>query len=180
MFIKVCGLKTIEQVDKAVELGFTALGVVLHRPSPRYCPSGTARELALHARGKIITVAVGTLFSEVEAVYRDFDFTQIYEYHKLEHLIYAGAALPPSPDYSYFLYDAGRGDGKLREFPEWLAGIADRLILSGGLTPATVRALIKKYRPFGVDVSSGVEAERGVKDYTLMKQFIEEVRHAVA
>ena len=180
MFIKVCGLKTIEQIDRAVELGYSAVGVVLHRPSPRYCPEKTARELARHARGRITTVAVGVRFDEVRAVHREFDYVQIYEYRKLDRLIYAGAELPPFPEYSYFLYDAGRGDGRLREFPEWLSGVADRLIISGGLVPGTVGPLIKKYRPFGVDVSSGVESVRGVKDFALMKQFIEEVCNAVA
>lgn len=51
-----------------------------------------------------------------------------------------------------------------------------RLVLAGGLQPANVREAIEIVRPFGVDVSSGVEASKGIKDFNKMKTFIEGVR----
>jgi phosphoribosylanthranilate isomerase len=57
---------------------------------------------------------------------------------------------------------------------------AHRLVLSGGLTPANVIDGVLRVRPYAVDVSSGVEASRGVKDAALMRRFCEAVREADA
>ena len=49
-------------------------------------------------------------------------------------------------------------------------------MLAGGINCQNVADAIRSVRPYAIDVSSGIENERGVKDYTLMKQFIQEVR----
>ena len=51
-----------------------------------------------------------------------------------------------------------------------------RLVLAGGLGPANVTEAIKIVQPFGVDVSSGVEASKGIKDLKMMQLFIQGVR----
>lgn len=178
MFVKVCGITAIHQIDWAVALGYSAIGVVLHPESARYQDVDAARKLALHAKGSITSVAVGIGFDEVKEVYDDFDLIQVYEYRNLERMIYAGNALPPAGSCDYFLYDAGRGDGIARYFPEWLRNTPGKIILSGGLRTETVSQIIKSHRPYGLDVSSGVELERGVKDYHSMKKFITEVQNA--
>jgi phosphoribosylanthranilate isomerase len=178
MFVKVCGIRTRGQIDWAVELGYSAVGVVLHPPSPRYCAPEAAASLAAYARGRIASVAVGVSFEEVSEVYDGFDFAQIYEYRCMERLILAGVQLPERSDYAYFLYDASRGSGEFDQLPEWLFSIRERLIVSGGLNPYNVGPVIRKFMPFGVDVSSGVETGPGLKDYSLMKKFMEEVAHA--
>jgi phosphoribosylanthranilate isomerase len=70
-------------------------------------------------------------------------------------------------------YSLGYG-GSGTAFPwEWLNGIdASRLILSGGLSVDNVAAAIRRVRPFGVDVCSGVEARPGIKDHGKLKEFI--------
>jgi phosphoribosylanthranilate isomerase len=53
-----------------------------------------------------------------------------------------------------------------------------RLLLAGGLTPETVGAVIQRVRPWGVDVSSGVEAAKGIKDHDRVRAFVRAVRSA--
>jgi len=179
MFVKVCGITAVEHIDWAVDLGYSAIGVVLHSRSVRYQKTDRARELAEYARGRISTIAVGIGFDEVADCYDDFDYVQVYEYRSLDRLIYAGFAVPPARDFAFFLYDTSKGSGTLQDLPAWLHDISERLIISGGLAKGNVSRIIREYRPFGVDVSSGVEAQRGVKDYGLMKQFIAEVNNAL-
>ena len=77
MFIKVCGLKTKEQIDKAIEYGYDAIGVVTYRKSKRYCTPLNAIELAEYARGRIKSFVVGLHFRDVEEAAPFFDYTQI-------------------------------------------------------------------------------------------------------
>jgi phosphoribosylanthranilate isomerase len=178
MFVKVCGITSREQIDWAVELGYSAVGVVLHPGSVRYCDTKTALGLARHARDRIASVAIGIGFGEVESVSKEFDFVQIYEYRKVEGLILAGKELPHESEYAYFLYDAGKGSGEFRPLPDWLQSVKNRLIISGGLNCNNVGRVIREHGPSGVDVSSGVEIERGAKDFILMEKFIAEVKNA--
>ena len=46
------------------------------------------------------------------------------------------------------------------------------VLLAGGLNPANVRAIVERFRPYGVDVASGVESAPGVKDHALLREFI--------
>lgn len=75
------------------------------------------------------------------------------------------------------LLDPGAGDG--RPF-DWrlVTGLPHKFILSGGLTPQNVGAAIATAQPFAVDVSSGVEKRRGVKDAAKMCAFVAAVRRA--
>ena len=79
MFVKVCGLKTTEQIDKAIEYGYDAIGVVTYAKSKRYCPPVEAVRLAKYAKGKIKSFVVGLNYSDVEEAAPAFDYTQIYE-----------------------------------------------------------------------------------------------------
>lgn len=179
MFIKVCGLKSFEEVDRAVELGYSAMGIVLHPESKRFVGKDHAAELAGYAGERIIKVAVAKRFSDLEEVVSYFDYIQVYEEIEAHNLIYAGASLPEKIEFKYFLYDISLGSGEFEEFPSWLKNISDRLILAGGLNAGNVKMIIDRFSPFGVDVSSGVE-ENGRKSFTLMKEFVNEVRNAAS
>ncbi len=177
MFVKVCGIRDEETLEAAVELGYDAAGFVCHPASPRYVRSERAVELARRARGTIRSVAVGLRFDEVSCLKDEVDFLQIYEPAEWSNLILAGWEPPGEEKFRFFLYDASLGSGEFNEPPDWVTGLRDRLILAGGLKRENVARLAAKVQPFGVDVSSGVERERGVKDTGLMRQFIEEARN---
>ena len=177
--MKVCGITTLTQLDWAIELGYSAAGVVLHPESARYCDGQHAVALARHARGRITTVAVGLTLSEVAGVIDEFDFVQVYEFRNRERVICAGDSEHIARDSSLFMYDSSRGTGHTGEFPAWLHDIRRKLIISGGLSALNIGDVIRKFYPFGVDVSSGVEAAPGEKDYERMKHFISEVSNAV-
>jgi len=183
MFIKVCGITDIVCIDWAIELGYDAVGVVLYKNSKRYCPPPYAAGLAKYARNRIKTVAVSVAFKDVADVREEFDYVQVYEPARTEHLIYAAKKRPledlqiSGRDFEFFLYDASQGQGRLSDFPGWLRDYRDKLIIAGGLKPGNVKKIIEKVKPFGVDVSTGVE-KKDRKDYELMRAFIAEVRNA--
>lgn len=180
MFVKACGIRTKEQVDWAIELGYSSVGVVLHPGSVRFCQDKEAKNIALYARGRIKSVAVAEKYEHVKGVEDYFDYIQVYERVVSDKLIYGGDSLPHGLNFRFFLYDTSRGSGVSESLPQWLGVIRERLIIAGGLKPENVGVVIKKYRPFGVDVSSGVESVRGEKDYNLMKKFINEVKNGVS
>jgi phosphoribosylanthranilate isomerase len=179
MFVKVCGITNPEHLDWAIELGYSAAGVVLHPGSARYCEISRAAELARYARGRISTVAVGLAFAEVAPIADEFDFVQVYEYRNRERVICAGDSERIARDAALFMYDSSRGSGQIGALPAWLHDIRGKLIISGGLTPRNVAGVLREFQPFGVDVSSAVESAPGDKDYGRMKQFICEVCNAV-
>ena len=176
MFVKVCGLKTREQIDKAIAYGYDAIGIVTYSKSKRYCAARTAIELAEYAKGRIKRFVVGLTYSDVQEAAAFFDYTQIYEARQIPNLVLASKDIPPPDvDYEYFLYDASIGSGVFQQFPEWVKGLSGKVIVAGGLNLENVTSVIKEIKPFGVDVSSGVEKD-GVKDFKMMKDFIDEVR----
>ena len=80
--------------------------------------------------------------------------------------------------------DGYGGGGKVFDWslipPDLPADVRSRLVLSGGLNPANVIDGVLRVRPFAVDVSSGVESAKGIKDATLIRRFCEAVREADA
>jgi phosphoribosylanthranilate isomerase len=80
-------------------------------------------------------------------------------------------------DHDLLLLDATvPGSGRLIDPATLADGIDEAWILAGGLTPANVVAAVESLDPDGVDVSSGVESERGVKDPARIRAFVEAVR----
>ena len=176
MFVKVCGLKHESEIDAAADYGYSAVGIVLHNRSPRFCDFERAMTLAEYAREKIKTVAVGLKYSEVMKVEPVFDYIQVYENCTSEKLILAGESEPKEGNFKYYLFDRSRGSGEFADLPDWLCKYSDRLVISGGLNSKNVRDIIRRFRCAGLDVSSGVEKVRGIKDILMMKEFIEEVK----
>ncbi len=177
LYVKVCGITRVEQLEWAIDLGYDAVGMMRAPKSKRLINVESAYRLAEHAGGRIDTFAVGLTLDQVEPVRDAVDTVQLYEYADVPSLALASDTPPQSTKgLEYWFYDASHGTGTFAEIPDWVRDVDARFILAGGLNPENVAEVVVRYRPDGVDVSSGVESSAGVKDYALMKAFIEAVR----
>jgi phosphoribosylanthranilate isomerase len=191
MFVKICGLRTREAVEAAVAAGADALGFVF-APSPRRVEPAEARALCAGLPEHIVRVAV-VQHPERELLQRVFgefaphwlqtdagDLEGIELPEGCEPLpVYREGSVPPvelTPPRLLF-EGAVSGRGQVANWDQ-AAGLVSRtaLILAGGLDAANVTAAIRRVRPWGVDVSSGVERARGEKDIAMIETFIARVR----
>ena len=205
--IKICGLKTAEHVDTAIQVGADALGFVLYAPSSRAIDLSKLAALTVRVPAFVSTVAlfVNPTKEEVETAL-DAARIDLLQFHGDEPEAFCVSfgrpyikafavtdtfdLLQSSVQYataSALLLDtpsAGHGgSGKtfnwqLINTTSKLSATAPRLVLSGGLTAANVVDAISAVKPFAVDVSSGVEISRGVKSSELIQDFCRAVRAA--
>ncbi|WP_371053451.1 phosphoribosylanthranilate isomerase [Rhodococcus gordoniae] len=194
-FIKMCGLQDEATVDLAVELDVDAVGFVFAE-SPRRIPPD--RAAALRTRVPAGTLAVGVYvkmpLDEIIATARaaDLDHVQVHDLRSADDVrilhdagltviraVNTGGAEALSEDFGadLLLVDgAVAGAGKTWDWQDRSALPSGRWILAGGLNPENVKKAITTSGAWGVDVSSGIEAERGVKDPGLMRAFAWSVR----
>lgn len=193
--VKICGLTTPVGVRAAVDAGADAIGFVCTE-SPRQVTPKRARELCAAVPPLIIRVAVmrhpqATVWQAVAKEFgpdwlqtdaADFDGLVIPEeisrlrvYRDTQSFDPASLA-PDEP----ILFEAGESGQGMQANWQRAAALSPvrKLILAGGLTPDNVGEAIATVRPYGVDVSSGVESRRGVKDSGLIAAFIYAVRAA--
>jgi len=179
MFVKICGMKTDEQIKYAAKLNYSMIGVVLHNRSKRFVGIEKAKELAECAKKEgIKSAAVGLTYDEVQNVAEYFDCIQIYEPVNTKYPTIFATAEEPADNikYKYLLYDMSKGSGAFENFRSWIEKYRKTIILAGGLNADNVARIIRRYRPFGVDVSSGVEDETGEKSFDKMRKFILQTR----
>ena len=200
--IKICGLSREQEVDAAVEAGADAIGLVLYPKSPRFVTPQRAAELARRLPPFVTPVLL--VVNEPAAAVRaacELVPGAIVQFHGDETPQQCREAAAGRPwmrafdllkfaaDFSEaqaLLLDAhveGYG-GAGRTFP-WSRlppNASCHAVLSGGLTPANVADGIaqvrSRFRTLAVDVSSGVEASKGVKDAAKIHQFVAAVRAA--
>lgn len=191
--VKICGLCTAGDVEAAVRAGADAVGFVFHAASPRNVLPAAAAALARAVPPGVLRVAVTrhpsrALVDAVLAAFRpDVWQTDAADLEALSlpgdvacwPVLRAGAARPAPLPRRLLFEGAQSGAGELADWTE-AAALARRaeLILGGGLTPANVGEAIRTVRPWGVDVSSGVESAPGVKDRARIGQFITAARAA--
>ena len=190
MFVKICGLRTAAAVEAAVDAGVDALGFVF-ADSPRRVSPEEALALCAGLPRKITRVAVmrRPKQSELNAVMKGFNprwlQTDSGDFEWLDTTIdkclpvyRSGDVVPPQGGMVLF-ESANSGQGELADW-EQAAEIAQRqkLVLAGGLNPDNVARAIEQVRPWGVDVSSGIELERGLKDIGLIRAFVAAARSA--
>ncbi len=199
--VKICGIMRPADADSAARAGADAVGLVFHPPSPRFLSVERAIEVRNALPPFVQSVAlfvnpdaaqVAQVLGRVRPSLLQFHGEETREFCAQFGVPYLKACrvadgvdlleyLRAFPDASGWLLDAyvdGYG-GKGKSF-DWSRVPPDRdrpLVLSGGLVRDNVREAIRRVRPWGVDVSSGVESAKGVKDPAMIAAFIEEVRH---
>jgi phosphoribosylanthranilate isomerase len=195
--VKICGLTRAQDVAAAVAAGADALGFVL-APSPRQLTADQARALAalvppFVARVGVFVDADPDWIEEMVA-WCPLDWVQLHGQEPVEvcrrfgrralkALSLRGAGdLDQVSLYDQvcggLLLDSGRpGSGTPFNW-EWLRELAPRcpFLLSGGLDPDNVARAVRQVRPWGVDVSSGVESAPGIKDAARMAAFVRAAR----
>ena len=195
VFVKICGLSTPRAVSAAVNAGADAIGFVFAQ-SPRQVTPKRARQLCAAVSPVIIRVAVmrHPVAAEWRAVADEFNpdwlQTDAADFAGLDVADHIGR-LPvyrdtPALDDTDVAADgpvlfeaAGSGEGARANWQRAAALASGRqLILAGGLTPDNVGEAIATVHPWGVDVSSGVESKRGVKDAGRIAAFMQAVREA--
>ena len=203
-WIKICGLKTPEDVEACIGAGASHIGLNLYAPSPRSIDVHQAQELRDVARDRISVVVLGVEPTSEEL--REWEMRiepdwfqlhgdlQLIELEQLKTPFFRARGLRDSQDLRsiealadpFLLIDAKDeqvhgGTGRLaptelaRELCE-----SRTCLLAGGLDPKNVTQQVERVRPVGVDVASGVERVRGQKAYDLVTAFCNASRAALS
>jgi phosphoribosylanthranilate isomerase len=199
--IKICGIREAQHARVAADAGADAIGLVFYRPSPRAVAPEAAAAIA--ASLPPFVAAVGLFVDAPEREVRDvlakvpLDLLQFHGDETPEFCAGFGKPFVRAVrmeagidllEYMHrfsgakaLLLDAhspGKPGGTGLTF-DWAAipaGLPMPVILSGGLDAANVGRAVREVRPWAVDVSSGVESSRGVKDPRRIVEFIRSVR----
>ena len=202
-WIKICGMTNVEDAMEAASLGVDAMGFIF-APSPRRVEASGVREMIRHLPPSVLKVGVfvNEALPEVQRIV-DYCGLNMVQFHGQETPEYCrqvplpviravrvknSESLQEMERYPFasILLDAwspqkAGGTGKPFCWELALEACPKRnFILSGGLNPMNVYQAIRKVRPSGVDVCSGVEKTAGKKDGARMREFIKEVQKADA
>ena len=200
--IKICGVSRPEDVAAAVDAGADAIGLVFHPGSPRFVTLAQAESLAkalppyVTPVGLFVNAEPATIAAAVAAIP-----ALVLQFHGDETPAQCAAARRPylraarmAPGFDLLDFarrfseaqgllldahvEAFGGSGKVFDWSLVPRGVPHRLVLSGGLHAGNVGSGIREIRPWAVDVSSGVESSRGVKDAAAIHAFCDAVREA--
>ena len=200
MLVKICGITRLEDAEAAIQLGAGAIGFVFWPKSPRYVDPERARTIVATLPPFIATVGVfvdqtARLVNGVAAraglsavqLHGDEPVEMLEE---IERPVVKALALRASttaedadvwPSRVRLLIDAHDpeqrgGTGRTVDWKRAAAVAARRpVLLAGGLNAANVADAIRMVKPFGIDVSSGVESSPGMKDHARMRALFEAV-----
>ena len=185
MRVKICGIANVKDAKIAEAAGADAIGVILCSDSPRAITFGKAAEIFSSLGPYTATVCVSHTKSEKDLeniaelkpsaiqIYFNIDIPEERSFKLLRTL---KPSDPLRDDCDAVVVDESMGTGKKCDY-EYAKKVVETskvpVILAGGLTPKNVREAIKVVRPYGVDVSSGVESRPGIKDPKKVRAFVE-------
>jgi phosphoribosylanthranilate isomerase len=199
MFVKICGITRLEDAEAAVAAGAGAIGFVFWPKSPRFIDPHRARQIAAALPPLVPTVGVfvNQPREYVNGVARLVRLGAV-QLHGDETPAFAAALSNP------VVKAISTGHADLESWParvrllldvqdpvmrggtgrtiDWVAAarLAEQreILLAGGLTPENVADAVARVRPFGIDVSSGVERAPGIKDHRRLRALFEAVHDA--
>ncbi len=196
LFVKICGITNLEDARFAVRCGADAIGFIFHEESPRFISHRRAAEIVqlLPEHVSKIGVFVNADLKFVREIVRHVNLSAVqllgdegpddlvnFETSVIKVFrVRKGFDVEVMKNYivdAFLLdtYKAGASGGTGKTF-DWNVAVKakeyGRIILSGGLTPDNVEDAVRFVRPYGVDVSSGVEARPGKKDPAKIRDFI--------
>ncbi|MBI3044283.1 MAG: phosphoribosylanthranilate isomerase [Betaproteobacteria bacterium] len=201
--VKICGITRVEDALAAARAGAHAIGLVFYARSPRCVTPGRAAEIIRALPPFITTVglfvdapaeAVRATLAEARVELLQFHGAETPEFcRKFDRPYLKAVRMRPGVDllqYARDYHDAKAllldnyveglhgGSGAAFDWSLIPRGLPLPIILSGGLTPENVMDAVRRVRPSAVDVSSGVESTKGVKDAARIAAFIKGVRSA--
>jgi phosphoribosylanthranilate isomerase len=202
--VKICGITRPGDAEAAARAGADAIGLVFYPPSPRFLSVERAREIRAALPPFVQAVAlfvnpdaaqVAQVIGRLHPAMLQFHGEETPEFCAQFGLPYLKACrVAPGVDLLKYLqpFSAASGwllDAHVAEYGgvgagfDWSlvpARLERPLVLSGGLASGTVGQAVRRLRPWAVDVSSGVESAKGIKDAAKIAAFIAEVRNADA
>jgi len=196
--IKICGITRPEDAEQALALGADTVGCVFHAASARHVTAEIAQDIrvAVGDAGTLVGLFVDPTVDQVQAVLDRIEL-DVLQFHGEESPAFCeqfqrpylkAVAMSPDVDLTAvnsaycsargLLLDSAHegqfgGTGHRFDWELIDAGLEKRLMLAGGLTADNVGDAIRQVRPAAVDVSSGVEKKKGIKDCDRMRAFIE-------
>lgn len=200
--VKICGITRPSDARAAAEAGADAIGLVFYPPSPRFVSTERAAEIRDALPPFVQAVAlfvnadaaqVSQVLGRVKPAMLQFHGDETPEFCAQFDVPFVKACrVRPGTDASGYLQRYPRaaawlldsfvpeygGAGEAFDWSLVPRGAARPIILSGGLHAGNVAAAIRSVRPWGVDVSTGVESAKGIKDTAKMAAFVAEVRNA--
>ena len=199
--IKFCGITRLEDAERAVSLGVDALGFVFHPSSPRFVEPAIAAGIVRRLPAFVTAVGlfVDAPLEQVRETLRSSgiplaqfhgdeppDYCAAYgqAYVKAVRVRNESTITSAASDYAgaaALLLDTWHpqlagGTGQVFDWRLVPAACSRPLVLAGGLASDNVAAAIALVRPYGVDVSGGIEQSKGIKDPARMRAFVAEVR----
>lgn len=199
--VKICGITRVEDALHAAAEGVDAIGLVFYEKSPRFVALSQAAEICKKIPAFVTTVAlfkdahadeIHQTLAEVQIDLLQFhgsesgEFCRQFDKPYIKALGMAGETSVPKRveefnDARGLLLDghAPGADGGTGQSLEWSIIPTDPeypLILAGGLDANNVAEAIRIVKPYAVDVSSGVESAKGIKDAALVTAFMNNVR----
>jgi phosphoribosylanthranilate isomerase len=180
---KICGITRVEDALVAAEAGADAIGLVFYAKSPRAVTVAQARAI-IDALPPFVTTVGLFVDAERDELGRILDALPLdLKALRVRPGDDIGTRIEPYASAAGILLDTyvpgvPGGTGEAFDWSLVPAGLAKPIVLAGGLGPENVAAAIARVRPYGVDVSGGVEASKGIKDAEKVRSFVRAVRAA--
>jgi phosphoribosylanthranilate isomerase len=203
--VKICGITRAQDATALVQSGADALGLVFFPKSPRHVTLQQARKITtgiapfVTVTGLFVNASADSVKEVLASV--PLGLLQFHGEETNDQCNCFGLPFIKSipmksgtdllslmsayPDAAGFLLDAWQpetrgGGGIVFDWEQIPEGIHTPIVLAGGLTPANVATAIRTVKPYAVDVSTGVERDKGIKSREKIEAFMREVRNSEA